>query len=183
MESSDTIEIRLDRPPAVIFTPGVLYRGAGYVAAALVAAPALASLVIAPFVAVPLFVLAGVIVHGVRNERTWVGPEGISLRRQPLLRDHFVAWERIDEVALPVGALRSPWLRVDGTTRVRLPLFVESQAFADAVGVHCPDALDRTCEWILHTRHPRGRWIEGVWICDAHRKKWCGPCNEPVPSH
>lgn len=174
----DETEIWLDKRPDVELVPGAAYRGAGYLGALVVGLPFLLLLPVAPFLALPGMVAAVFLTRWGRNERAWVTAEGIWIRRFPMLRDEFVAWARIDEVALPVGALRSPWLRVDGTTRIRLPLFVDSRSFADAVTVHQPDALERTCEWILHTASPRGRWIEGVWICDAHRNKWCGPCNE-----
>lgn len=175
---SDTADIWLDKAPDVPFEPGVLYRLLGNVGALAFGIPALIMLPIAPFFGIPGLLLAVWVASWTRRERAWVTAEGIWMRRLPMMKDEFVAWERIDEVALPIGALRSPWLRVDGCARIRLPLFVGSDAFHDAVSIHRPDVLDRTCEWILHTKQPRGRWIEGVWICDAHRKKWCGPCNE-----
>ncbi|MEM7288059.1 MAG: hypothetical protein AAF480_17040 [Actinomycetota bacterium] len=174
---ADTADIWLDKAPEVPFEPGILYRLLGNIGALFLGVPALIMLPIAPFFGVPGLVLALWVASWTRRERAWVTPEGIWMRRLPMMKDEFVAWERIDEVALPVGALRSPWLRADGSTRIRLPLFVGSDAFHDAVSIHRPDVLDRTCEYILHTRQPRGRWIEGVWICDAHRKKWCKPCN------
>lgn len=176
---SDT-EIWLDRPPTVELHPGAGYRTMGVIAAAIFLLPALLLLPVAPFVAVPGLIAGAGLSRWGRGEVATVSPEGIWVRRFPVLKDEFIAWQRVDEVALPIGALRSPWLRVDGTTRVRLPLFVDGQAFADAVGIHRPDVLERTCDWILHTHHPRGRWIEGVWICDAHHAKWCGPCNADV---
>lgn len=171
-------DIWLGRAPDVSFEPGTAYRLLGTLGALVLGLPALVMVPIAPFFGVPGLVLAAWVASWTRRERAWVTGDGIWMRRLPMMRDELVTWERIDEIALPIGALRSPWLRVDGCSRVRLPLFVGSEAFRDAVGIHRPDVLDRTCEWILHTTAPRGRWIEGVWICDGHRKKWCGPCNE-----
>ena len=175
---TNTADIWLDKAPDVPFVPGILYRLLGSAGALALGVPALIMLPIAPFFGVPGLILAVWVASWTRRERAWVTGEGIWMRRLPMMKDEFVAWERIDEVALPIGTLRSPWLRVDGCARIRLPLFVGSDAFHDAVSIHRPDVLDRTCEWILHTKQPRGRWIEGVWICDAHRKKWCKPCNE-----
>ena len=148
---TQTSDIWLDKAPDVPFEPGILYRLLGNAGAVVLGIPALIMVPIFPFFGVPGLVMAVWVASWARRERAWVTAEGIWMRRLPAMKDEFVAWQRIDEVALPIGALRSPWLRVDGCARIRLPLFVGSDAFHDAVSIHRPDVLDRTCEWIVHT--------------------------------
>lgn len=162
---------------AVAFEPGTGYHLLGWIAALFLGLPSLFLVPVAPVAAVPGLALAAVVVAWTRGERAWADPEGVWIRRMPLLADEFVGWDEIAELALPMGSLRSPWMWLHRRARVRLPLFVDSEAFADAVAAFAPDVLARTSEVILHTSDPRGRWIEGVWHCDVHRRQWCGPCS------
>ncbi len=165
----------------VHFVPGSGYRALGCVAGLVIGAPMIAILLsigpaASPIAAVGLIVAILVAYWGTA-ERAWVGPDGVWIRSMPLLRRRFVHWAHVEELALPAGALRSPWFWLSTRERVRLPMFVDSETFGDAVTIFAPDVMARTSEVILHTTVPPGRWIEGVWHCDAHRRKWCKSCN------
>lgn len=166
----------------VHLVPGPGYRVLGFVAAFVIGAPMIAIVLsvgpAASPVAVAGFVMAVAVASWGSAERAWVGPEGVWIRAMPLLRRRFVPWAHVEELALPDGALRSPWFWLGTRERVRLPMFVDSETFGDAVAVYAPEIMARTSEVILHTEVPRGRWIEGVWHCDAHRRKWCKSCND-----
>lgn len=171
-------------PPrdGIHFEPGAGYRTLGFVAGMIIGAPMIAIVVSVGPAASPVtvagLVFAALVAYWGTAERAWVGPEGVWIRSMPVLRRRFVSWGQVEELALPAGGLRSPWFWLVTRERVRLPLFVDSEAFGDAVAVYAPEVMSRTSEVILHTQMPRGRWIEGVWHCDAHRRKWCKSCND-----
>jgi hypothetical protein len=178
---SQTIQADAPVVEGIHFLPGSGYRSLGFFAGSVLGLPMLVVLLtvgpIAAPVAVVVFVAALAVCWFSLAERAWVGPEGVWIKAMPGLRERFVPWQTVEELALPVGSLRSPWMWLTSRERVRLPMFVDSERFADAVAIFAPEVMARTSEVILHTQVPRGRWIEGVWICDSHRRKWCGPCN------
>lgn len=178
---SQTIDADAPLAEGVHFLPGPGYRMLGGIAAVGLGVPMLIALLsvgpaAAPIVIAALLVAIACVVW-VTTERAWAGPEGVWIKSLPLLRERFVPWQQVAELALPTGSLRSPWMWLTIRERVRLPMFVDSEQFADAVAIFAPDVMARTSDVILHTDVPRGRWIEGVWMCDAHRRKWCAPCN------
>ncbi|MFN3215268.1 MAG: hypothetical protein ACE367_02100 [Acidimicrobiales bacterium] len=179
---SQTTQTEAPALDGIHFVPGPGYRWLGFLAGLFIGAPMIAVVLSVGPVAAPIavvgLIVAILVAYWGTAERAWVGPEGVWIRAMPLLRRRYIHWAHVEELALPSGGLRSPWFWLSTRERVRLPLFVDSETFGDAVAIYAPEVMSRTSEVILHTQVPRGRWIEGVWHCDAHRRKWCKPCND-----